>query len=65
MKIAAYFHSPFGLYDINRHATQNTRTEAAPLAGPIVYVLAIFTLGLTAATAYLLWAKVSSLWPFL
>jgi hypothetical protein len=37
----------------------------APLAQPVVWILMIVTLALIAAAAYLLWAKVSSVWPFL
>ena len=45
--------------------TKNEMLPPAPLAQPVLWILMVVTLGLIVAAAYLLWAKVSSVWPFL
>jgi hypothetical protein len=77
MKLALHIRLPFGWHHrwgemahdtSRRHSLGRTKTEMpppAPLAQPVVWILMIVTLALIAAAAYLLWAKVSSVWPFL
>ena len=63
--MAVHIRVPFGWYHPRRQYTRRLHSESRHFSEPIVWLLVLVTVGLTAASAYLLWAKVSSMWPFL
>jgi hypothetical protein len=65
MKMAVHIRAPFGWHHPRRENARRLHSGPSRFSELIVGLLVVATLGLTAASAYLLWAKVSSLWPFL